>query len=76
MQNNRLKNLSAQVNATRSATRIRLRDKDLNQKKIFLTKLSDLGPELNKPMQLKCITGGPGDEPPSRWVIFVILRQK
>ena len=63
-------------NASRSATRIRQRGKELNQKYFFSTKLSNLDPKLNKPMQFKCITGGPGNEAPSRWVIFVILRQK
>ena len=56
---NRLKNLSAAVNATRSSTRIWYEGGDLNQKQIFLKlKLSNLGHVLNKPLQIKRITEG------------------
>ena len=55
---NRLKNLSAAVNETRSAVRILIRMRGLNQ-------LFNLGPVLNKLMQLKRITkGGLGAELP------------
>ena len=45
---NRFKNLSAAVNATRSANRILLKGMGLEPKVIFCPKLSDLGPELKK----------------------------
>ena len=54
---NCLKNLSAAVNATRSATRILQKGSGLEPKVIsFAQKLSNLGPLLNRPMQLKRIT--------------------
>ena len=67
---NRLKNLSAAVNATRSATRILLKERGLQTKvNFFAQKFSYIGPMLNKLMQLKCITkggqGGGGAEPPA-----------
>ena len=56
---NRLKNLSAAENATRSATRILLKQRGLEPKvKFYGQKLSELGHLLNKPMQLKRITEG------------------
>ena len=59
----RLKNLSVAVNATRSATRILLRERELEPKvKFFALRLSNLGPVLNKLMQLHRI---PGKEPPA-----------
>ena len=56
---NRLKNLSAAVNATRSATRILLRGRGLEPKPNFVAqKWSSLGPMLNKLMLLKRVTEG------------------
>ena len=56
---NRLKNLSKAVNATRNATRILLKGAGLNQNQnYFAQKLSNLGPVLNKLMQLERITKG------------------
>ena len=77
-QPNRLKNLSAAVNATRSATRILLRGKGGKTKSriFFAQKLSNLGPVLNKLMQLKRVTESLGSRASNRWTIFVILRQK
>ena len=54
---NCLKNLTAAVNVTKSATRIFLKGKGLESKaKFFTQKFSNLGPVLNKLMQLKRIT--------------------
>ena len=39
-------------------------------------KLSNLGPVLNKLMQLKRITEGAWGRASNRWAIFVILRHK
>ena len=56
---NRLKNLSAAVNASRSTTRILLRERGLVPKvNFFAQKLSNLGPVLKKLMQPKRITEG------------------
>ena len=44
--------------------------------KFFPQKLSNLGPMQNKLLQLKRIIEGVGGRTPSRWVIFVILREK
>ena len=52
---NLLKILSAAMNATRSATRILLKEEGLN-KFFFAQKLYNLGPVLNKVVQLKRIT--------------------
>ena len=53
------KNLSVAVIATRSATRILLRERGFNRNYIFFAeKLSNLGPVLNKLMQLKLISEG------------------
>ena len=62
---NRLKNLFAAVNATKSATRILLRGRGFEPKLNFLAqKLSNLSPMLNKLMQFKRITEGAwGAEP-------------
>ena len=62
---NRLKNMSAGVNGTRSATRVLVRERGLEPKvNVFLLqKVSNLGPVLIKPLQLKCVTEGP--EPPA-----------
>ena len=44
--------------------------------KFLHKKLSNLGPVLNKLMQLKRISKRPGGRVPSRWANFVILRQQ
>ena len=44
--------------------------------KSFAQKLSNLGPVLNKLMQLRRIKRGPGGKASSRWLSFVFLRQK
>ena len=72
---NRLQNLSAAVNASRSTTRILLRGKRLEPKvKFFLhKKLPNLGPTLNELMQLKRITEAAwGTEPPIAGRFIVI----
>ena len=46
------------------------------QVKSFAQKLFNLGPVLNKLMQLKRIIRGPGGKASSRWLSFVVLRQK
>ena len=54
----------AGVNATRSATRILLREKGREPKEMFFAqKLSNLGPVLNKPLLFKRVTEGA--EPPA-----------
>ena len=54
----------AGVNATRSATRVLLRERGLEPKvTVFCTKLSNLDPVLNKPLLLKRVTEGA--EPPA-----------
>ena len=56
--------MSAGVNATRSVTRVLVRERDLNQKQMFFAqKLSNLGFVLNKPLLIKRVTEGP--EPPA-----------
>ena len=71
----RLKNLSAAVNATKKRNQnFAKRERSWTKSKIFFAqKLSNLGPMLNKLMQLKRITKGCRDS--SRWAIFVNLRQ-
>ena len=59
----RLKNMSAGVNATRSATRVLLGERGLEPKGMFFAqKLYNLDPVLNKPLLLKRVTEGV--EPP------------
>ena len=64
---NRLKNLSAVVNAIRSATRIFLRKRGFEPKvNFFAQKLSNLGSVMNELMQLNRITERAwGAEPPT-----------
>ena len=65
--------MSAGVNATRSATRVLLRERGLEPKvNVFAQKLSNLGPVLNKqPLQLKRVTKGADLPAAGRFLRFI-----
>ena len=75
---NRLKNLSAAVNATRNTTTILLREKRLEQKFFCFLRENCLilaRAELTDATQARHRLGSEG-RAPSHWAVFVILRQK
>ena len=50
--------MSTGMNATRSATKVLLRERRLEPKVNIFAQLSDLGPVLNKPLLFKRVTEG------------------